>query len=164
MTFPANKSLQKKRVARIAAVQSLYAHALNPGKAGVPAMVSMMIAHWQDSLQNDEPELAFHTTPDSALLERILRTALGQRTEIETHIDTLLIPGWRKDRMSEALLSNLRAFAAELLSRPEAKIAMLIGEYTEVAAAFVSDQELAFIHSALNHIAHALRTTEVPQS
>ncbi len=141
----------------MAAVQALYSHAMNPIKAGIPAMVAMMVAHWKDSLANHEQDLALNIAPDSALLERIVRSAIEQQTLIEEQIDNLILPDWRKERMSEALLCNLRAFAAELLARPESKIAMLIGEYTEVAAAFVSDQELAFIHSALNHIAHGLR-------
>lgn len=157
MNKPLNKSLAKKRAARMAAVQALYSLNITGVKPNVPRMLASIIAHWNDSLASEEPDLAMDIAPDSTLLEKVLKAAVLGADTIEEQIDGLILPGWKKERMSPVLMSCLRAFGAELLARPDCEAAILIDEYSTVAASFVSDQEHSFIHSALNHLARGLR-------
>jgi transcription termination factor NusB len=159
MNRPLNKSLAKKRAARMAAVQALYAQSVSGGKPDVTKMLSNIMAHWKDSLSSNEPDLAVESTPDSALLEKILRAAILGAETIEEQIDGLILPGWKKERMSPVLMSCLRAFGGEMLARPDCERIILIDEYSAVAASFVSEQEHGFMHSALNHLARGLRVT-----
>ncbi len=156
-TKPRNASLAKKRAARMASVQALYSHAMTGGKADVPKMIAAIVAHWKDSLGSDEPDFAMDVPPDTALLEKILKAAVVGVDTIEEQIDGLILPGWKKERISPVLLSCLRAFGGEMLARPDCESAILIDEYSTVSASFVSDQEHPFIHSALNHLARGLR-------
>jgi transcription termination factor NusB len=157
MNIPKHKSLRRKRVSRMAAVQALYSRAVTGGKTDAKKLHAQIVAHWKDSLENNEPDLALDVPPDESLLMRILDGAFEYSDTIEEQIDGLIMPGWKKERMSEVLLSTLRAFAAELLAREDVEQVILIDEYTAVAASFVSEKELPFIHSALNHLARALR-------
>lgn len=157
MAKPLNKSLAKKRSARLAAVQALYSQALTNAKPDVPKMIASIVAHWKDSLSSEEPDLAMDVAPDTALLEKILKAATLGADTIEEQIDGLILPGWKKERMSPVLLSCLRAFGGEMLARPDCEAVILIDEYSAVSACFVSDQEHAFMHSALNHLARGLR-------
>ncbi|MBA4274432.1 MAG: hypothetical protein C0436_02130 [Alphaproteobacteria bacterium] len=157
MNKPLNKSLAKKRAARMAAVQALYSHALTGGKANVARMLANIVAHWKDSISSEEPDFAMDVAPDTALLEKILKGATVGSDTIEEQIDGLIMPGWKKERMSPVLMSCLRAFGGEMLARPECEAPILIDEYSAVAASFVSEQEHGFMHSALNHLARGLR-------
>lgn len=157
MNKPLNKSLAKKRAARMAAVQALYSVAMTGAKPNVARMMAAIIAHWKDSLASDEPDFAMDVAPDTALLEKILKAFVLASETIEEQIDGLILPGWKKERMSPVLMSCLRAFGAELLARPDCESPILIDEYSTVAASFVSESEHSFMHSALNHLARGLR-------
>lgn len=157
MSEPRNQSLKKKRAARMGAVQALYSNSITETKPNILRMVEHIAAHWKDSLQSEEPDWALNASPDTKLMERILTAAFEHKDLIEEQIDGLILPGWRKERISPVALSSLRAFGAELIARPDTNTVVLIDEYTDVAASFVGEQELSFIHSALNHLARALR-------
>jgi N utilization substance protein B len=157
MSEPKNMSLKKKRAARMGAVQALYSHSITGSKPKIEKMVEQIAAHWQDSLNNEEPDWALEAAPDTKLLERILTAAFEHAELIEEQIDSLILPGWRKERISAVSLSTLRAFAGEMIARPDTNTVVLIDEYTDVAASFTAEQEISFIHSAMNHLARALR-------
>ena len=157
MTQPKNASLKKKRAARLGAVQALYSQNITDTTPNVAHLIAHITAHWKDSLSNAEPDWAINAAPDAKLLERILTAAFEHRELIEEQIDGLILPGWRKERISAVALSALRAFGAELIARPDTNHVVLIDEYTDVAASFVGESELSFIHSALNHLASSLR-------
>ena len=55
------------------------------------------------------------------------------------------------------LLAVLRTFAAETLAYPDRAAALLVDEYTAVAAQLVTDEELAYAHKAFNLLLGALR-------
>jgi hypothetical protein len=59
--------------------------------------------------------------------------------------------------MSEPLLAILRSCAAEALAYPTRARAMLVDEYTEVAAQLVTDDELHYAHKAFNLLLDHLR-------
>jgi len=157
MSEPRNLSLKKKRAARLGAVQALYSHSITGGKVHVGKMVEHIAAHWKDSIASAEPDWALSTPPDTKLLEKILAAAFAHAELIEEQIDGLILPGWRKERISAVALSALRAFGAELIARPDTNVVVLIDEYTDVAASYAGESEVSFLHSAFNHLARALR-------
>lgn len=157
MSQPRNLSLKKKRAARLGAAQALYSQSITGTKPHVGKMAAHICAHWKDSINEAEPDWALDVEPDAKLLEKILTAAFEHQDLIEEQIDGLILPGWRKERISAVALSCLRAFGAELIARPDTNHVVLIDEYTDVAASFVGEAELSFIHSALNHLARALR-------
>lgn len=149
-------SLMRKRASRLAATQALYARALR-GEKGVPArMVSQVTQHWLDSKRFDAADLPHDVQPEQALLTSIVESAVANRTAIEEAIESIILPNWKKTRMSLPLLSTLRAAAAEALVSERSR-GLLVEEYTEVAAQLVDDSELTYAHKAFNLLLDALR-------
>lgn len=150
-------SLMRKRAARLAAAQALYARGLSEKHASAQTLIDHITRSWRESKESQAQDLPFATQPDNALLTKLVETALAQSAEIELAIDALVLPGWKKARMSLPLLSTLRAFAAEVLYFPDKSRAMLVEEYTEIAAQLVTDEELSYAHKGFNLLLDMLR-------
>lgn len=145
-----NKSLIKKRAARLAAVQALYAGSLGLEKKSAKQLADTIRAQWKDSKVNDDQEWPSDVLPDATLLEKILIQTVDSRDFIDQAVDTLILPGWKKERMSPLMLCIFVACGAERLDDQTKSRALLIGEYTSVASGFLSEDELSYIHKALN--------------
>lgn len=152
-----NKSLMRKRASRLAAAQALYSEALIERSTLPTLLAAQLLQSWADSKLNDTDDLPHATQPEAALLNKLVDTAQKNAGIIEPVIDGLILPGWSKERTSMPLLAVLRTFAAEALAFPERARAVLIDEYTEVAAQLVTDEELAFAHKAFNLLLDGLR-------
>jgi transcription termination factor NusB len=150
-------SLMRKRASRLAATQALYSEALIE-KTTLPLLLAnQVLQSWADSKLNDTDDLPHGTQPEVALLNKLIETAQEKAGVIEPAIEALILPGWKKDRMSLPLLALLRTFAAETLAYPTRARATLVDEYTEVAAQLVTDEELDYAHKAFNLLLDALR-------
>jgi transcription termination factor NusB len=156
MNAAPRKSLLRKRASRLAASQALYARSLTQQKPAVAAMVAQISQSWADSREFDAPDLPYETQPEQALLSTILTSAMAHEAQIEATIEGVILPHWKKSRMSLPLLSTLRAAAAEYLAFPAKPRAVLIEEYTEIASQLVSDEEVAYAHKAFNLLLDAL--------
>ena len=151
------KSLMRKRASRLAAAQALYSEALIEKKTMPHLLAAQLLNTWADSRVNEVDDLPHATPPEATLLNTLIETAQHHAAAIESAIDGLILPGWTKERTSLPLLAVLRTFGAELLAYPDRAPAMLIGEYTEVAAQLVTDEELQYAHKAFNLLVAALR-------
>lgn len=152
-----HKSLLRKRAARMAAAQALYAQALSQKDAPAAKLIKQVTDSWQASKTSEAHDLPFNTQPDNALFTSLVETALNESSRIEQAVEALILPGWKKERMSLPLLSTLRACAAEALAFPDKPRGMLVDEYTEVAAQLVTDEELTYAHKGFNLLLDALR-------
>ena len=153
------KSLMRKRASRLAASQALYAHALKADKAVPALMVQQVLQSWADSKTYDAHDLPHDAQPEQALLTTIITSALDNAQVIEEAIEAVILPNWKKSRMSLPLLSTLRAAAAESLASSKSR-GLLVEEYTEIAAQLVSDEEVGYAHKAFNLLLDALAPGE----
>lgn len=149
------KSLMRKRASRLAAAQALYANALKADKAVPAKMVAQVLQSWADSRTYDAPDLPHEAQPEQALLTTIVTSALDNRAAIEEAIEGIILPNWKKTRMSLPLLSTLRAAGAEALASTKPR-GLLVEEYTEIAAQLVGDEEVPYAHKAFNLLLDAL--------
>lgn len=149
-------SLMRKRAARLAAAQALYTQSLDQPKATAAKLIKQVRDSWAASRANDADDLPYDTQPDGALLTTLVETALAKNDVIEPAVENLILPGWKKSRMSLPLLATLRALAAEALAFPAKARGMLVKEYTEVAAQLVTDEELSFAHKGFNLLLDSL--------
>jgi transcription termination factor NusB len=150
-------SLMRKRASRLAAVQAIYSESLIE-TSKLPAMLAaQMLQSWADSRDNNTDDLPHSIQPEAALLNKLIEAAQAHHTAIDAAIDALILPGWSKARTSLPLLSVLRVCAAEAIAYPARGRAILIEEYTEVAAQLVTDEELTYAHKAFNLLIDALR-------
>jgi transcription termination factor NusB len=144
------KSLMRKRSSRLAAAQALYSEALIEETTLPMLLAEQVLQSWADSKLNDADDLPHATQPEMALLNTLITSAQEHAAVIEPAIDRLILPGWKKARMSLPLLAVLRTFAAEVLAFPARARGMLIDEYTAVAAQLVTDEEIDYAHKAFN--------------
>ena len=151
------KSLMRKRASRLAAAQALYSEALIEKKTLPHLLAAQLLNAWAESKANDTNDLPHATPPEVTLLNLLIETAQKQTAVIEPAIEGLILPGWTKARTSLPLLALLRTFAAEALAYPDRAAAMLIDEYTSVAAQLVTDEELNYAHKAFNLLLEKLR-------
>lgn len=151
------QSLMRKRASRLAAAQALYSEALIETTTLPLLLANQVLQSWADSRASDTDDLPHATQPEAALLNTLIETAQAHSAVIESAIETMILPNWKKSRMSLPLLALLRTFAAETLAYPTRAAAMLIDEYTQVAAQLVTDEELGYAHKAFNLLLDALR-------
>lgn len=149
-------SLMRKRASRLAASQALYSRALTQPKASAERLTKQVLQSWKDSKHNDATDVPYDTQPEGALTGKLIAAAIEQSARIEPAIDAIILPQWKKERMSLPLLSVLRACAAEALAFPGRPRGMLVEEYTEVAAQLIGDDELAYAHKGFNLLLDAL--------
>lgn len=150
-------SLMRKRAARLAAAQVLYARALTHGKTKPERLIAQVLQSWKDSKHNDARDVPYDTQPEAALTSKLVLAAIEHTDAIEPAIDSLILPQWKKERMSLPLLSTLRTCAAETIAFPNKPRGMLVEEYTEVAAQLIGDDELAYAHKGFNLLLDALK-------
>lgn len=153
---PQRTSLMRKRAARLAAAQALYARALTHGKTKPEKLMGQVLQSWKDSKSSDARDVPYDTQPEGALANKLFLAAVEHSARIETAIDGLILPQWKKTRMSLPLLSVLRACGAEAIASPGRSRGMLVEEYTEVAAQLISDEELPYAHKGFNLLLDAL--------
>lgn len=150
------KSLLRKRAARLAAAQALYAQALMNKEAKAATLIAQVSGSWKDSKTNEASDLPYATQPDNALLTTLVETALAEAQRIEEAVEELILPGWKKSRMSLPLLATLRTCSAEALAFPKKSRGLLVEEYTQIAAQLVTDEEVTYAHKGFNLLLDAL--------
>lgn len=150
------KSLLKKRHARLAATQALYSTSIDSQVRGAASLTVMMLEQWRDSKSDNDDHLPHAAMPDATLLEAILDSAIVHHDTINTAIDGLLVTGWSRERTSAVLLALLQAASGEWLTGKVKARAMLVDEYTQVAASLLNDDEIGYVHKALNLLPDAL--------
>lgn len=143
-------SLLRKRASRLASVQAMYSEALIETSHAPALLANQLLQSWADSRANDTDDLPHSIQPEAALLNKLIEAAQQNRKDIDEAIETLIQPGWKKERMSLPLLSLLKVFAAEVIIAPTRSAATLIEEYTEVGAQLLTDEELSYAHKAFN--------------
>lgn len=152
-----NHSLLRKRASRLAAVQAVYSEAIIE-KSTLPALLAnQLLQSWADGHANDTGDFPEGLQPEAALLNKLIESAQAQHAPIETAIETLIQPGWKKERMSLPLLAVLKVFAAEVIAAPARSAAILIEEYTEVGAELLTEEELRFAHKGFNLLLQQFR-------
>ena len=154
---PNRKSLLRKRSSRLAAAQALYSEALIEKKTLPLLLANQVLQSWADSKLNDTSDLPNDSQPEAALLNKLIETAQEHAEKIEASIESLILPNWKKSRMSMPLLALLRTFAAEAIAYPTRGRGLLIDEYTEIATQLVTDEERDYAHKAFNLLLDALR-------
>lgn len=150
-------SLMRKRAARLAAAQVLYARALTHKRTKPEALVEQVLQSWKDSKTSQVRDVPYDTQPEAALTEKLVLAAMEHKDAIEAAIESLILPQWKKERMSLPLLSVLRVCAAEALGFPNKGRGTLVEEYTEVASQLIDDNELNYAHKGFNLLLDALR-------
>lgn len=149
------KSLLRKRAARLAAVQALYSMLLEDVKTTAQKLANVILGQWEDSKADGDGALPTDAMPDKALLAIVLESALENRAKLDGAIDSIILPGWSRERTSLVLQAALMAAGAEWLASTRAA-AVLVDEYVSVGTSMLAEEEVAYLHKALHVMFDAL--------
>jgi len=142
---------QGRSVARLAAVQALYQIELSD------AVLESVIEEFLDHRIGREIEGAQYAEADREHFKWLVRNVSDRLAELDGCVGGALGTGWTVSRLGALMRALLRAAAAELLARPDIPARVVLNEYIELAGAFFSGREPAFVNAALDTLAHSLR-------
>jgi N utilization substance protein B len=145
---------QRRSAARLAAVQALYQIELS--EAAPEVVIEEFLAH----RIGREIEGAQYAEADREHFKWLVRNVSGRMVELDECVGGALDTGWTVDRLGALMRALLRAATAELMARPDIPARVVMNEYVELAGAFFSRREPAFVNAALDTLAHRLRAEE----
>ena len=151
----AKPTLNRRRAARLAAVQALYQVEVTGERP--EKVAGEFTEHRLASLL--EPPIPRSPCPRSTASGSGWSwwapgaPASGSTLEIER----CLAPGWTLARCGFLLRATLRAGAYELAERTDVPVKVVINEYVELAHLFFTDTEPGFVNAVLDKLAPRLR-------
>ena len=145
---------QRRSTARLAAVQALYQMELSdsPTEDVIDEFLTLRIGR--------EIEGEQYVDADRGHFKWLVRSVTERVTEIDECIGGALDAGWTIGRLGALMRVLLRSATVELLARPDIPARVVMNEYVELAGAFFSRREPAFVNAALDGIARRLRAGE----
>ena len=141
-----------RAAARLAAVQALYQHAMEP------TPLARLLDEFHQHRLGAEVEGVQFSPADTAFFDDIVTGVLARQGEIDELIGARLAEGWSLARLDRTMHQILRAGAYELLARADVPTATIIGEYLDVAHAFFDAREAKFANGVLDGVAKAVRS------
>lgn len=144
-----------RSAARLAAVQALYQ--METAGQGVEATIREFQTH---RLGGEVDGASMHKA-DASFFADILRGAVEAQSRLDPYLQKSLAEGWRLARIDATARAILRAGLYELIRRPDVPAKVVIDEYMNVANAFFSGDEPAFINGVLDKAARAVREDEI---
>ena len=150
------RKANRRGAARLAAVQALYQLELNPG-LGADAVIREFV---RDRLGR-EIDGELYGEADVELFADIVRGVGGDRERLDETLSAALSEEWPLGRLETILRLILEAGAYELARRPDIPPRVTMSEYVGIAHAFFSGSEPGLANGVLDHLARALRGTEL---
>ncbi len=145
---------QKRRAARLAAVQALYAMEL-AGHSATQA-TGMILSRGQVETQEDET-----LETDRELFADLVQGTTTRRADLDAALEPCL-SGKPLARLEILLRCILRAGAWELIARGDIDAALSIAEYVAVTDAFFSGREPQLVNAVLDQVARTARRDPGP--
>ncbi|MFN3232134.1 MAG: transcription antitermination factor NusB [Alphaproteobacteria bacterium] len=144
------KNKGSRSASRLAAVQALYQVASTEITA---AQVVTEFRVWRLGKEQDGDE---YRPADSAFFEDVVSGTAERMEQIDAAIEAA-VQGRSLARVERLVLAILRAGTYELVARPDVPTPVVINEYLDIANAFFSASEPAFVNGVLDRIARSAR-------
>ena len=154
----AKPTLNRRRAARLAAVQALYQVEVT-GERPEKVAGEFTEHRLASLLEPVDPETPSPEV-DREWFRMVVVGAWGARERIDLEIERCLAPGWTLARCGFLLRATLRAGAYELAERTDVPVKVVINEYVELAHLFFTDTEPGFVNAVLDKLAPRLRAVE----
>jgi N utilization substance protein B len=148
--------LLRRSAARLGVVQLLFQYEQQKASpAAIPAMVEGLSLQLLENQQEaDEEALSYE--PDTVFLRTLAEGVITHLETIDAAITPHLSAKWRYERIDPVLRALLRAATYELAHTPT-PANVVINEYVDVAAAFGSEEETAFVNGLLDAVAKGIK-------
>lgn len=143
----------KRRIARLMAVQSLYAVLLMPDKETNidKAIYDIINLHKTNKIDTS------YSQSDESYLINIARGTFENSEQIDKFIQKYLAQEWRIDRLGKVIQCILRVSVYELQKATNLDAAIVINEYLEITKHLNHSGEVGFINSVLDQVAKELK-------
>lgn len=145
---------QRRRAARLAAVQALYQMDLAGGQD------KTVIREFRDHHfgHADEPE---KTEADEEFFEDLVTGVVANQADVDAAISEHLSKKWTLKRLDITLRAIMRAASFEIMQRPDVPALVVIDEYVSIAADFFDGGgEMNFVNASLDKLAKSVRKAE----
>lgn len=152
-------SIEKRRSARLAAVQYLYQWKLEGQAQPVERYIETYSQRILEEAGKDKEEyvIAPDTPPDFAFLRKLLSGLAEQHETVQAYLAKQMEKGRAHSRTSPLIQSLLEAGTYELIHHDGLKPSIVLSEYTALAAGFFDNPELAFVNGTLQEVCNSLR-------
>lgn len=151
MSEEKNNKVNRRSMARLAAVQALYQ--MQQMDLDAQQVISdFKTHHFNEDLEGINLQYADHK-----LFEALVIGVACRLEDIDPIVVQTLNKDWRFERLESVLKSILRLGCFELIHDKEPPTAVVINEYVEIAKAFYNNQEVAFVNGSLDAIAKIVR-------
>lgn len=134
-----------RRASRFFAIQALYQaeHSDQPLSFLIDGFI-------KEHLHHSDHNTAVNSDED--FFSSLIQGAWSHKAELDEAVSSILHEGWTIERLDAVVHAILRLGSYECLYTPETPISVIVNEYLEVAKAFFSQNEVNFIHVALDHL------------
>lgn len=141
-----NEAFNKKRLARVLAVQSVYCHFALKEEREFKYSIHDVMSSYKSSEMAEEVDDA-----DEKRLIQICKKVEEEVERIDSLIAEFLDKNWKVSRLPALVLSILRAAIGEyLLRKKRLDYKVLINEYVEITKLFNHDGEAGFVNKILD--------------
>lgn len=142
----------KKRMARILAVQAVYAHSSNNLQGDLHKLILGVIETYPQVFG----EAKDFSDADEKLMITLTKTVFEKKEFIDELISKFLAKDWKLSRLGLLVQSILRVACAELICDPDLDRSVIHNEYLEITKIFNHDGEAGFVNSVLDQVAKSL--------
>ncbi len=146
---------ERRAAARLAAVQALYQ--MDVAKTGINEILAEFESHWI----GQEVEGEQYKPAEIGFFRDTLEGVLTDQVGIDRLLDDALQEGWPLKRIEAVLRATLRAGTYELSHRRDVPARVTIKEYTDIAGAFLDNDEVGMVNAVLDGLARRLRSDEM---
>ena len=146
---------QGRSSARLACVQALYQIEMSGQSA------DEVIEEFMSHRAGHEIDGEHYAAPHRRHFERTVREVAARAGEFDAMVSAVLAERWSMERLGVVVRALMRAATCELASCPDVPARVVIDEYVELARAFFSEREPAFVNGALDSLARRLRAAEM---
>lgn len=145
---------ERRRAARLAAVQALYQMDMS-GEGDKPVIRQFRDHHFGHRGEPGKVEA------DEEFFEALIEGVVAFQKEIDLAIADHLSAKWSLKRMDITLRAIMRAASFEVMQRPDVPALVIIDEYVSISADFFDDgKEPSFVNGVLEKFAKQVRSAE----
>jgi transcription antitermination factor NusB len=148
-TIKPNPSIKRKHIARLMAVQTIYACMIDK------TLSAQKMLDWQADLPENEAIIV--SKPDVKLLHSLVFGATEMYGAIIGHLQDILGDRWYSKRMPTVMRAIFICAVYEIIYTPSLARGIIIDEYVGTADAFLDDKDVGFVNGVLEELMGALR-------
>lgn len=146
-----SSKINKKTIARIAAIQTIYQYAIQNFDVDINDVVKNIIIFYQNEKKQGNNNLKI--SPNIEYLNILVKLVIENLKEIDELIEVNLITKKDLKQMPVLLTALLRVSISELLFLKDVPGKVVISEYTDIANDMLNENEIGFVNSILDKIA-----------